>query len=172
MHSSIFLGFPCGSAGKESTCTEGDLGSIPGLGRPRGEGKGYPLQYSGLENSIDYIVHGVAKSQTWLSNFHFQTQRVNRESTTTPNPCCFFGLVSESTVGCRCIRQQMHHITWSTKARARCTPHPRKRNSGCQKLAYFWSITVWGNKSHFEKYWLPAMPRFVVSVYWLQSLHC
>ena len=49
----------------------GDLGLIPGLGRPPGEGKGYPFQYSGLENSVDYIVHGVAKSWTWLSNFHF-----------------------------------------------------------------------------------------------------
>ena len=48
-----------------------DLGSIPGLGRSPREGKGYPLQYSGLENSIDCIVHGVAKSQTWLSDFHF-----------------------------------------------------------------------------------------------------
>ena len=59
-----FLGFPCGSAGKESTCNVGDLGSIPGLGRSPGEGKGYPLQYSGLENSMDCIVHGVAKSPT------------------------------------------------------------------------------------------------------------
>ena len=60
----VFLGFPCGSAGKESACNAGDLGSIPGLGRSPGEGKGYPLQYSGLENSMDYIVHGVAKSWT------------------------------------------------------------------------------------------------------------
>ena len=60
----VFLGFPCGSAGKESACNEGDLGSIPGLGRFPGEGKGYPLQYSGLENSMDDIVCGVAKSQT------------------------------------------------------------------------------------------------------------
>ena len=58
------LGFPCGLAGKESACNAGDLGSIPGLGRSSGEGKGYPLQYSGLENSMDCIVHGVAKSQT------------------------------------------------------------------------------------------------------------
>ena len=49
----VFLGFPCDSAGKESSCNAGDLGSIPGLGRLPGEGKGYPLQYSGLENSID-----------------------------------------------------------------------------------------------------------------------
>ena len=55
------LGFPCGSAGKESTCYVGDLGSVPGLGRSLGEGNGYPLQYSGLENSLDSIVHGVAE---------------------------------------------------------------------------------------------------------------
>ena len=60
----IFMGFPCGSAGKESTCNAGDLGLIPGLGRSPREGKGYPLQYSGLENSMNCIVHGVAKSQT------------------------------------------------------------------------------------------------------------
>ena len=55
-------GLPCGSTGKESTCNEGDLGSIPGLGKSPGEGKGYPLQYSGLENSMDRTAHGVAKS--------------------------------------------------------------------------------------------------------------
>ena len=54
----------CGSADIESTCNAGDLGSILGLGRSPGEGKGYPLQYSGLENSMDYVVHGVTKSQT------------------------------------------------------------------------------------------------------------
>ena len=67
----MFLGFPCGSAGKESAYNPGDLGLIPGLGRSPGEGKGYPLQCSGLENSMDYIVHGVAKSRTQLSDFHF-----------------------------------------------------------------------------------------------------
>ena len=66
----MFLGFPGGSAGKESACNAGDLGSIPGLGRSAGEGNGYPLQYSGLGNSMDCIVHGVTKSQTQLSNFH------------------------------------------------------------------------------------------------------
>ena len=58
------LGFPCASADKESTCNAGDLGSIPGFGRSPGEGKGYLLQYSGLENSRDCIVNGVAKSWT------------------------------------------------------------------------------------------------------------
>ena len=58
----LILGFPCGSAGKEFTCNAGDLCLIPWLGGSPGEGKGCPLQYSGLENSIDCIVHGVAKS--------------------------------------------------------------------------------------------------------------
>ena len=59
------------SAGKEPACNDRDLGSIPGLGRSPGESKGYPFQYSVLENSMDCTVHGVAKSWTWLSNFHF-----------------------------------------------------------------------------------------------------
>ena len=58
------MGFPCGSAGKESTCNAGDPGSIPGLGRSPGEGKGYPLQYSGLENSMNGTAHGVTESDT------------------------------------------------------------------------------------------------------------
>ena len=66
-----FLGFPGDSAGKESTCNEGDLGSIPGLRRSPGEGNSYSLQYSGLENSMDCIVHGAPKSRTQLSDFHF-----------------------------------------------------------------------------------------------------
>ena len=61
-----FLG---SSAGKEFACNAGDPDSIPRLGRSPREGNGDPLQYSDLENSIDYIVHGVAKSQTWLSDF-------------------------------------------------------------------------------------------------------
>ena len=77
----FFLGSPCGSAGKESTCNVGDLGLIPGLGRASGEGKGYSLQYSGLENSMYCIVHGVAKSRTWLSDFHFHFMAHCRSST-------------------------------------------------------------------------------------------
>ena len=61
---------PDSSVGKESACSAGDPGSIPGLGRSLEEGKGYPLQYSGLENPMDCIVHGVAKGQTRLSNSH------------------------------------------------------------------------------------------------------
>ena len=67
IYSLLGVCFPCGSAGTEFTCSAGDLGLIPGLGRSPGEGKGYPLQCSGLENSM---VRGVTKSQTRLSNFH------------------------------------------------------------------------------------------------------
>ena len=71
-----FPGFPGGSAGKDSACNEGDLGSIPGLERSPGQGNDYPLQYSVLEDSVDRrawqaTVPGVAKSRTWLSDFHF-----------------------------------------------------------------------------------------------------
>ena len=66
--------FPHSSVDKESACNAGDPGSIPGSGRSSGEGKVYPLQYSGLENSVDCIVHGVTRSLTQLSNFHHSLQ--------------------------------------------------------------------------------------------------
>ena len=62
-HSSIH-GLSLQLSGKESAGNAGDLGSVPGLGRSPGEGKGNPLQYFGLENSMDWIVHGVTKSRT------------------------------------------------------------------------------------------------------------
>ena len=62
--------YPCGSAGKRIGDSAGDLGSIPGLGSSPGEGKGYLLHYSCLENSTDCVVHGVSKSGTRLSDFH------------------------------------------------------------------------------------------------------
>ena len=64
-------GFPVGSASNESACNVVDLGLIPGLGRSPREGHGHSLQYSGLKKSRDCIVHGVTKSGTGLSNFHF-----------------------------------------------------------------------------------------------------
>ena len=62
------MGFSCGSADKESACNAGDLGLIPGLGRSPGEGKGYPLQYSCLENSMDYM--GVSRVRLMKRTFH------------------------------------------------------------------------------------------------------
>ena len=73
---SLFLAFPCGSAGKESSCNAGDMGSILGLGRSPGEGKGYPLQCSGLKNSMACVGHGVTKSHTGLSDFFTFTYHI------------------------------------------------------------------------------------------------
>jgi len=65
----VLLGFPCGSAGKESACNVGDLGSIPGLRRSSEEGKDYPLQCSGLENSMDCIGHCGRKESDTTERF-------------------------------------------------------------------------------------------------------
>ena len=88
------LGSPCGSAGKESACNAGDLGLIPELGRSFGEGNSYILQYSGLENSLDCIVHGISKSWTRLSHLHFHLpwpwphpELYLWKVTGTPTPC-------------------------------------------------------------------------------------
>ena len=70
MFFTLYMGFPCGSAGKKSACSAGDPGSTPGLGRSPEEENGCPLQYSGLENFMAYTVHGVAKSRTQLSDFY------------------------------------------------------------------------------------------------------
>ena len=70
----VFLGFPCGSAGKESACNAGDLGLIPGLERSPGEETGYPLQYFCLENSMGCTVHGAATSWTRPSDFYFHVK--------------------------------------------------------------------------------------------------
>ena len=67
----VFFGFPGGSAGKEPACNMGDSGSIPGLGRSPGERNGYPPQYSGMENPMDYRLCRITKSLTWLSDFPF-----------------------------------------------------------------------------------------------------
>ena len=72
----VTRGFPGGPAGKESACNAGDLCSNPGVGRSPGEGQGYPLQYSGLENSTDCTVYGVTKSQTRLSDLHFHCLQI------------------------------------------------------------------------------------------------
>ena len=91
---------------KESACSAGDLGSIPGLGRSPGEGKGYPLQYSGLENSMDCVVHGVAKSGTRLSDF----QTLPTAASPSPNPA----LPAEGAAGnaAFCLLQKSDHLSF------------------------------------------------------------
>ena len=100
------LGFPGGSNGKESACSVGDLGSIPGLGRSPGEGKGNPLHYACLENPMDEgawsaTVHGVTKSRTWLSDFSLLEVRISA--------CEFWGdtniqIIAALCVLCVCVR--------------------------------------------------------------------
>ena len=85
------MGFPGGSAGKESACSVGDMDSIPGLGGSPAEGKGYPLQYSGPKNSLDCIVHGVTKSQTRLSDCRFQAYF-------GANICCWYDCTIEKVI--------------------------------------------------------------------------
>ena len=91
----VFLGFPGGSAGKESAGDAGDMGLIPGLGRSPGEVNTYPLQCSGLENSMDCIVQGVAKSGTRLSNFHTYT---HTHILCTEYPVTYLGVLPPPTL--------------------------------------------------------------------------
>ena len=85
------MGFSCGSAGKELACNVGDLGSIPGLGRSPGEGNGYLLQYSGLENPMDCIIHEVTKSWKWhnIDSFYKWKWGPQELCLGTPEPCMF-----------------------------------------------------------------------------------
>ena len=93
----FYMSLYCGSAGKESTCNAEDLGSIPGLGRSPEAGKGYPLQYSGLENSMNCIVHGIAKSRTQLSDFHFTSYKRRSEECKVSLENCLFRRHSENS---------------------------------------------------------------------------
>ena len=96
-----YQGFPCGSAGKESACNAGYLGSIPGLGRSPGEGKGFLLQYADPENSMDYIVHGITKSWRRLSNFHFHSAYKLEKHNDNTQPCYIaFPIFNQSVVPC------------------------------------------------------------------------
>ena len=81
----MFLEFPGGSAGKESTCSVGDLGSIPGLGGSPGEGKGYPLQYSGLEKSMKYSMGLQRVGDDFLFHFFYFLQSKCRKGKRLPN---------------------------------------------------------------------------------------
>ena len=97
-------GFPCGSAGKESACNAGNLGSLPGLWRSPGEGKGHPLQYSGLENSTDCILHGVQTvGHDWVSFTH---------SLWTPQPL-FLCLSKSSVYSDPCLYLADSYFKWS-----------------------------------------------------------
>ena len=109
-----FFDFPCGLACKESARSVGDLGSIPGLGRSPGEGAGYSLQHSSLENSVNCVVHGVAESRTRLSDSHFtscflEDLRVCLFSAVLGLPCCPWAVS-----GCReCVCSSLRWTSFS-----------------------------------------------------------
>ena len=84
----IFLGFPCSSAGREPTCNVGDLGSIPRLGRSLGKGKGYSLQYSGLENSMDYSPWGRKELDTTEQLSHSEEKGFSQHQPWKPVCVC------------------------------------------------------------------------------------
>ena len=112
-----------GSAGKESACNTRDLGLIPGLGRSPGGGKGYSLQYSGLEKSMDCIVYGISNSQTRLSDFHFAQKR-------TYDSMCLPGLLMPAPLS-----------PWQATTDA----HPSRRPSTTHRKVY--QSLLWGHHS-------------------------
>ena len=112
----VFPFLPCGSAGKESACNAGDPGAIPDLGRSPGEENSYPLQYSGLENPMDSMVQGVAKSGTRLSGFYLTHLLVPEESCFSPR--CSWSLVSSTAfsdlLSHSCLSLPCAHRRWQS----------------------------------------------------------
>ena len=134
----IFLGFPGGSAGKESACNAGDLGLIPGLGRSPGEGKGYPLQYSGLENSMDHIDHGVAESDTTerLSlSYGIRSHQfmANRGGKSKSSDISFLG--SKITVDGDCRHEIKRHLLLGRKVMTNLDSIFKSRTLLCQQTS-------------------------------------
>ena len=129
-------GFLCGSAGKTSACSAGDLRSISGSSP--GEGKGYPFQYSGPENSMDCIVHGVAKSQTRLSDFTWRR-------TWKPTPV----FLPQESHGQRCPGglQSMgsHRVRHDLASKQQQLHRYRKQTSGYQRRDRGWwdKLGIW-----------------------------
>ena len=129
------LGLPVSSAGKESTCNMGDLGLIPGLGRSPGEGNGYPLQYSGLENSMDYIVQGITNSWTRLSDLYSHPTR--KVGLVPCSPTLGKRGLLLPAVGGTCF-------SWSWKYRPVFSPENTRRWERCGKHV------GWCGPSHFR----------------------
>ena len=140
------MGFPCGSPGKESTCNEGDLSSIPGLRRSPGEGNGYPLQYSGLENSMDCIVHEVTKSQSQLCDFHFHFQYLQKDLylENMPMDNIFTPRSYRDFLGTGIVLNAVWHLIFTALCVRKYLPHftKGKINLGKVHLDYSFSFTT------------------------------
>ena len=131
----MLMGFPCSLAGKESACNVGDLGSIPGLGRSPGEAKGYPFSFwfSGLENTMDSMSHGVTKSRTRLRDFHLNMLMMNIRNT------LYLGLPKNRDI---CYHKNNSHyfavLATCNKSRGKKGVKIRK----IEKLSYFPSTQI------------------------------
>ena len=127
----LTCGLPGGSAGKESACIAGNLGSIPVLGRSPGEGKGHPLQYSGLENSMGCMDHGATESRTRLNNFHFQMPAgILTGAGGTTHPCHLFSPKTQALppaypVLCPPLPSSSRLYFLGTPGPCLCPPSPR-----------------------------------------------
>ena len=132
----VFMGYVVAQLIKNPTCNAGDLGSISRLGRTPGGGKGYPLEYSGLEKSMDCIVHGVAKSWTWLSNCHSLTHSNVIASTCMENQEMLWevGLASQRLVD---------HLRFNDKQK-----HSRRSGAGSRKR---WDKCVSGRRNTCQR---------------------
>ena len=120
------MGFSCGSAGKQFTCNVGDLGSIHRLGRSPGKGKHYPLQYSGLENSKDCRVFGVAKSWTRLSNFQRELCQWNKSDRESQILYCILSLICGIKTNANENIQQIRNRFTDTENKLTVTSGQRK----------------------------------------------
>ena len=117
------------SVGKEPAYNSADLGWIPGSGRSHEEGIGYPLQYSCLENSMDYIVHGVSKNHTWLSEFHLISynlihQQLMPSMIHVPGTVLSIVLLGRNKPGYKGLCT--HHPSYSSTCMAMCIGNERE----------------------------------------------
>ena len=152
-------GFPSGSAGKESACNVGDLSLIPGLGRAPAEGKGYPLQYSGLENSTDCIAHGISKSQTRLGDF--QKKIVLRPNKDYLSKTCVWLFATPRTVAYQAplsMEFSRQELEWVAISFSRGSSWPRDR-TWVSRIAGR-RFTIWATRESLkvlsDHFWLQS----------------
>ena len=162
-----FSGFPCGSAGKEPAHKAGDLGLIPGLGRSPGEGKGYPLQYSGLENFMN-CTHGFANSGSRLSDFHshfrpcgtgsFSATKVRCQVRIIPlwNGHRFISEWSSGSKSLKSLFEECHSMKGSWILSFYGCLHPTCCESQWNRNA--WKSRWWAHFTSSHSWWVPARP--------------
>ena len=178
----VVLGFPSGSAGKESACNARDLGSIPWLGRSSGKRKGYSLQYSGLENSMDCIVYGVTKSRTRRINVHFHfnpqqpKQKAKSEAKKDHKTCS--QVHSWYTAGqqwTKSVAGMCLDLVYQTSGSMNCIldliplgQFPHHSMFVCTSLLH-WTMTLLGMKLIFLLFPIPRSFTFILiaAVYWV-----